>query len=88
MGRLNGSKGGDVLLYRYGRRTVVDHQVKRQETGTAQLHEALPLCAALCKKSLRVIGKPDPLIVGSRMHVVDKSQHILCKSLHPDSRRG
>lgn len=40
------------------------------------------------KKNRRVIGKPDPLIVGSSTHVVDKSQHILGKSLHPDSRRG
>ena len=40
------------------------------------------------KKNRRVIGKPDPLIVGSSTHVVNKSQHILGKSLHPDSRRG
>jgi hypothetical protein len=38
------------------------------------------------KKNCRVIGKPDPLIVGSSMHVVDESQRILGKSLHPDSR--
>lgn len=34
-----------------------------------------------------VIGV-DPLIVGSTQHVVRKAEHILGKSLHPDSRRG
>ena len=50
MGRLHRSKGGDVLLYLNGRRTVAHYQVERQETGTAQLHEAFPGYAALRKK--------------------------------------
>ena len=40
------------------------------------------------KKNRRAIGKPDPLIVGSTNHVVDRSEHILGKSLHPELRRS
>ncbi len=35
----------------------------------------------------RVVGHPDPLIVGSSEHVIGRSEHILGKSLHPDKRR-
>jgi polyphosphate kinase 2 len=38
-------------------------------------------------KDLRVIGHPDPLIVGSSAHVIGASEHILGKSLHPEARR-
>ena len=38
------------------------------------------------KKNCRMIGKPDPLIVGSTNHVVERSEHILGKSLHPELR--
>jgi len=34
-----------------------------------------------------VAGPPDPLIVGSASHVLHQSEHILARSLHPDSRR-
>ena len=40
------------------------------------------------KKNRRMIGKPDPLIVGSTNHVVERSEHILGKSLHPELRRS
>jgi polyphosphate kinase 2 len=40
------------------------------------------------EKDHHVIGQPDPLIVGSSIHVVENSEHILGKSLHPDHRRG
>lgn len=33
-----------------------------------------------------IVGAPDPLIVGSAGHVVHKNEHILGRSLHPDSR--
>ncbi len=39
------------------------------------------------EKDLKVIGEPDPLIVGASAHVIGRSEHILGKSLHPDQRR-
>lgn len=38
-------------------------------------------------KDHRVVHQPDPLIVGSGSHVVHASEHILGKSLHPETRR-
>ncbi len=38
-------------------------------------------------KDRAVARGPDPLIVGSTVHVIGKDQHILGKSLHPDKRR-
>tara|TARA_R110002110_G_scaffold65409_2_gene180314 strand:- start:1438 stop:2403 length:966 start_codon:yes stop_codon:yes gene_type:complete len=35
-----------------------------------------------------VVGKPDPLIVGSSSDVIGNSSHILGKSLHPDTRHN
>ncbi len=40
------------------------------------------------EKDHHVIGQPDPLIVGSSIHVIESSEHILGKSLHPDHRRS
>jgi polyphosphate kinase len=40
------------------------------------------------EKDSKVVGHPDPLIVGSSAHVIGNSEHILGKSLHPDQRRG
>ncbi|MEC8369546.1 MAG: polyphosphate kinase 2, partial [Pseudomonadota bacterium] len=40
------------------------------------------------KKNRRMIGKPDPQIVGSTNHVVERSEYILDKSLHPELRRS
>jgi len=37
-------------------------------------------------KDRRVIGEPDPLIVGSSADVIGNADHILGKSLHPDKR--
>ena len=39
-------------------------------------------------KNLHVVHQPDPLIVGSGSHVVHASEHILGKSLHPETRRS
>ncbi|MEO0328400.1 MAG: polyphosphate kinase 2 [Pseudomonadota bacterium] len=40
------------------------------------------------KKDIRVVGLPDPLIVGSSAEVIGASEHILGKSLHPNSRHS
>jgi len=40
------------------------------------------------EKDVRIIGKPDPLIVGESAHVIGNSAHILGRSLHPDKRQG
>ena len=40
------------------------------------------------QKDRRVLGRPDPLIVGTGEHVIGRSDHILGTSLHPDQRRG
>lgn len=37
-------------------------------------------------KDLKVIGEPDPLIVGSSSDVIGKADHILGKSMHPEKR--
>lgn len=39
-------------------------------------------------KDEAVVGQPDPLIVGRASHVVDRSEHILGASLHPDLRKS
>jgi polyphosphate kinase len=39
-------------------------------------------------KDHRLIGHPDPLIVGPGKHVVERSAHILGASLHPENRRA
>ncbi len=36
----------------------------------------------------KIVGPPDPLIVGLGSHVVHNSEHILGKSLHPELQRG
>ena len=40
------------------------------------------------EKDKKIVGHPDPLIVGSSAHVIGNSEHILGKSLHPEQRRG
>lgn len=39
-------------------------------------------------KDLDVVGSPDPLIVGSSSDVIGNSDHILGKSMHPDTRHN
>lgn len=39
-------------------------------------------------KDLKIVHKPDPLIVGHARHVVGRSEHILGTSLHPEMRRS
>ncbi|ASP21367.1 polyphosphate kinase 2 (PPK2) [Antarctobacter heliothermus] len=38
-------------------------------------------------KDRRIVRAPDPLIVGGAGHVIHRSDHILGKALHPDTRR-
>ncbi|KIC42293.1 polyphosphate kinase [Ruegeria sp. ANG-R] len=39
-------------------------------------------------KDDRIVGEPDPLIVGQAHHVIHRSDHILGTALHPDSKIG
>lgn len=39
-------------------------------------------------KDMHVVGRPDPLIVGSSTDVIGKSEHIIGSSLHPEQRRN
>ncbi len=39
-------------------------------------------------KNHRVVGRPDPLIVGSSMDVIGRSEQILGRTLHPELRKG
>jgi polyphosphate kinase 2 (PPK2 family) len=39
-------------------------------------------------KDTRVVGHPDPLIVGTGHHVIGRDNHILGKTLHPDIKGG
>ena len=39
-------------------------------------------------KDTRVVGNPDPLIVGSSGHVIGGAAHILGSSLHPEQQRA
>ncbi len=39
-------------------------------------------------KNTSVVRVPDPLIVGSSSHVIDRSDHIFGKIMHPDLRRA
>ena len=38
-------------------------------------------------KDPKIVGKPDPLIIGSSLNVIGRSEHILDRSLHPEHRR-
>ncbi len=38
-------------------------------------------------KNTKLVGEPDPLIVGSSAHVIGTDAHILGKTVHPDKRK-
>lgn len=38
-------------------------------------------------KNQKIVGSPDPLIIGSSNDVIGRSEHILGKTLHPDQKR-
>ena len=66
--------------------TIVKSDDKKRARLNCMRHfiDALPYPA----KDAKVIGHPDPLLVGSTAHVIGRSEHILGKSLHPEQRRG
>ena len=39
-------------------------------------------------KDRRIVGAPDPLIVGGTAHAIGDGTHILDRSVHPDLRRS
>jgi hypothetical protein len=39
-------------------------------------------------KDKSVVRDPDPLIVRSSSHVLSRSEHILGKALHPESKKA
>lgn len=65
--------------------TVVKSDDKKRARLNCMLHflDSLPYK----NKNKHVVRKPDYLIVGSSAHVIDQSNHILGKSLHPENRR-
>ena len=66
--------------------TIVKSDDKKRARLNCMLHflNSLPYP----DKNDHVVRPPDPLIVGSSSHVVDQSDHILGKSLHPKKRRS
>ncbi len=63
--------------------------VKSDDKKRARLNCMKHLLASLDypQKDKRIVGHPDPLLVGSSAHVIGNSEHILGKSLHPEQRR-
>jgi polyphosphate kinase 2 len=63
--------------------------VKSDDKKRARLNCMKHLLSSLDypQKDRRIVGQPDPLIVGSSSHVIGNSEHILGKILHPEQRR-
>lgn len=38
-------------------------------------------------KNMKIVGHPDPMIVGSSSDVIGRNEHILGKTMHPDRKR-
>lgn len=66
--------------------TIVKSDDKKRARLNCMLHflNSLPYP----DKNEHVVRPPDPLIVGASSHVINSSDHILGKSLHPDKRRS
>lgn len=64
--------------------------IKSDDKQRARLNCMRHLLSALDypEKDHRIVGHPDPLIVGAGAHVIGNSEHILGKSLHPAQRRS
>lgn len=64
--------------------------IKSNDKKRARLNCMRHFLAALSypEKNTHVVGRPDPLIVGSSADVIGKSEHILGKSMHPDQRHA
>lgn len=65
--------------------TIVKSDCKKRARLNAMRHflSTLPYP----NKDEEVVSVPDPLIVGSSRHVINRDEHILGKSLHPSKRR-
>lgn len=66
--------------------TIIKSNDKKRARLNCMLHflSSLPYP----NKNPEVVVEPDPLIVGAGEHAIARSNHILGKSLHPDSRQG
>lgn len=66
--------------------TIVKSDDKKRARLSCMLHflNSMPYP----DKNEHVVRSPDPLIVGSSAHVIDRSDHILGKSLHPSKQRS
>ncbi len=66
--------------------TIVKSDDKKRARLEAMRHflHSLPYPS----KNTKLIGPPDPLIVGSSAHVIGASEHILGASLHPEMQRS
>ncbi len=64
--------------------------IKSDDKKRARLNCMKHFLAALPypEKDEHIVGRPDPLIVGSTDHVIGRSEHILGKSLHPETRKA
>ena len=66
--------------------TIVKSDDKRRARIEAMRHFLFHL--PYDGKDSAVVHEPDPLIVGSTVHVIGPTAHILGKTLHPDQRRS
>jgi polyphosphate kinase 2 len=66
--------------------TIIKSNDKKRARLNAMQHllHSLPYS----EKDARIVKVPDSLIVGSSVHVVNSSEHILGKSIHPKSRKS
>lgn len=64
--------------------------IKSDDKKRARLNCMKHFLASLSypEKDHHIVGRPDPLIVGSGQHVIGRSEHILGTSLHPEQRRN
>jgi len=66
--------------------TIVKSDDKRRARLNAMQHFLASLDYP--NKDHALVRGPDPLIVGSTVHVIGQDEHILGKSMHPDKRRA
>ncbi len=65
--------------------TIIKSDDKKRARLNCMLHflSSLPYPG----KNTKLVGKPDPLIVGSSAHVIGTDAHILGKTIHPKSKK-
>ncbi len=63
--------------------------IKSDDKKRARLNTMRHFLSSLpyTNRNAKIVGQPDPLIVGLGSHVVHNSDHILGKSLHPELQR-